>query len=194
MSEITETALFVPAPSTVRGAATKLGASPDGKLISYGARPPRPVHRVELTRLDPRCWEERSHPPDRRVGTVAALWPPGQRHCCQDLTRRRLLRRVGRRERQLQGYDYVTVAGCWRRGADRGAVAVWDTTGSVSTPKLEAKPIARINDIAWDAEGKRLVLVGDGRAGFGATFSLDTGASIGEVRGHALLMWGRGLC
>lgn len=61
---------------------------------------------------------------------------------------------------------------------------VWDTTGSGSI-KLEAKPIARINDIAFDGEGKRIVVVGEGRSAWGASFSLDTGSSIGEISGHS---------
>ncbi|KAI5474714.1 actin cortical patch component [Pseudohyphozyma bogoriensis] len=65
-----------------------------------------------------------------------------------------------------------------------GNIKVWDTTGSGSI-KLEAKPIARITDIAFDGDGTRLVAVGEGRDKFGATFSLDTGASIGEIGGHS---------
>jgi len=61
---------------------------------------------------------------------------------------------------------------------------VWDTTGNYSL-KLEAKPLARINDLAVDAEGKRIVAVGDGRSGYGASFNLDTGSSIGEIGGHS---------
>ncbi|BGP39649.1 WD40 repeat-like protein [Rhodotorula kratochvilovae] len=65
-----------------------------------------------------------------------------------------------------------------------GNVKVWDTTGNYSL-KLEAKPLAKINDVAADGEGKRLVVVGEGRSGWGASFSLDTGSSIGEISGHS---------
>lgn len=61
---------------------------------------------------------------------------------------------------------------------------MWDTTGNYSV-KFESKPLAKINDIAVDAEGKRLVVVGEGRSGFGASFNLDTGSSIGEISGHS---------
>lgn len=86
---------------------------------------------------------------------------------------------------------------------------VWSTTGNYSV-KLESKPIARINDIAYDGEGKRLVVVGasrfatrssedidssrllcdlgDGKSSFGATFSLDTGSGIGEISGHTKII------
>ncbi|KAL8292465.1 hypothetical protein RQP46_001077 [Phenoliferia psychrophenolica] len=145
---LTESALFVPAPSTTRGAATKLGASPDGKLISYGAGRNaviRPIDESGPSQLF-------GHPANV---TVAKLSPVGGYYCAS--------------------------------GDVNGNFKVWDTTGA-GTVKLEAKPIARINDIAWDGEGKRLVLVGDGRAGFGATFSLDTGASIGEISGHSKIV------
>lgn len=61
---------------------------------------------------------------------------------------------------------------------------MWDTTGNYSI-KLEAKPLARINDIAVDGEGKRFVVVGEGRSGWAASFNLDTGSSVGEISGHS---------
>ncbi|GAA6001025.1 WD40 repeat domain-containing protein [Rhodotorula paludigena] len=69
-------------------------------------------------------------------------------------------------------------------GDAAGNVKVWDTTGNYSV-KLESKPLAKINDIAVDGEGKRIIAVGEGRSGFGASFSLDTGSSIGEISGHS---------
>lgn len=70
-------------------------------------------------------------------------------------------------------------------GDASGTVKVWDATGTVDTPKHEFKPISKINDIAVDGEGKRLIVVGEGRGAFGATFSLDTGSSIGEISGSS---------
>ncbi|GAA5867662.1 hypothetical protein JCM1840_006648 [Sporobolomyces johnsonii] len=69
-------------------------------------------------------------------------------------------------------------------GDSSGTVKVWDTTGNYSV-KLEAKPLARIADLAVDGEGKRFVVVGEGRGGFGASFNLDTGSSVGEISGHS---------
>ncbi|GAA6061830.1 hypothetical protein JCM10212_001136 [Sporobolomyces blumeae] len=69
-------------------------------------------------------------------------------------------------------------------GDQGGNVKVWDTTGNYSV-KLEAKPLARINDIAVDGEGKRFVVVGEGRSGWAASFNLDTGSSVGEISGHS---------
>jgi hypothetical protein len=37
--------------------------------------------------------------------------------------------------------------------------------------KFESKPLARVNDVAWDGEGKRFVVVGEGRGSFGAVRS-----------------------
>lgn len=64
---------------------------------------------------------------------------------------------------------------------------MWDTTGNYSV-KLDSKPIARINDLAVDGEGKRIVAVGEGKSGFAASFSLDTGSSIGEISGHSKIV------
>jgi WD40 repeat protein len=69
-------------------------------------------------------------------------------------------------------------------GDSAGNVKVWDTTGNYSV-KFEAKPLAKINDIAVDGEGKRFVVVGEGRSGFAASFNLDTGSSVGEISGHS---------
>ncbi|KAL7338325.1 WD repeat-containing protein 2 [Rhodotorula toruloides] len=65
-----------------------------------------------------------------------------------------------------------------------GNVKVWDTTGNY-TLKLDSKPLSRINDIACDSESKRLIVVGEGRSAWGASFSLETGSSIGEISGHS---------
>ncbi|KAK4700051.1 WD repeat-containing protein 1 (actin-interacting protein 1), partial [Phenoliferia sp. Uapishka_3] len=142
---LTEVLTFPPAPTTVRGAATKLGVDPKGDLISYGAGRTaiiRPL--LPSTPLSSPHVQSHGHPTSV---TVAKISPTGF-YCAS--------------------------------GDINGNFKVWDTTGS-GTVKLESKPIARVNDVAWDGEGKRLVVVGDGRAGFGATFSLDTGAGIGEA-------------
>lgn len=70
-------------------------------------------------------------------------------------------------------------------GDSAGNVKVWDTAAGNYSIKLEAKPIARINDIAVDGEGQRIIVVGEGKSGFGASFSLGTGSSIGEISGHS---------
>ena len=70
-------------------------------------------------------------------------------------------------------------------GDAAGNVKVWDTASGNYSLKLEAKPIARINDIAVDGEGQRIIVVGEGKSAFGASFSLSTGSSIGEISGHS---------
>lgn len=70
-------------------------------------------------------------------------------------------------------------------GDAAGNVKVWDTASGNYSVKLEAKPIARINDIAVDGEGQRIIVVGEGKSAFGASFSLSTGSSIGEISGHS---------
>ncbi|GAA5990960.1 hypothetical protein JCM10908_000097 [Rhodotorula pacifica] len=70
-------------------------------------------------------------------------------------------------------------------GDAAGNVKVWDTASGNYSLKLEAKPIARINDVAVDGEGQRIIVVGEGKSAFGASFSLSTGSSIGEISGHS---------
>ncbi|GAA5853617.1 hypothetical protein JCM9279_005076 [Rhodotorula babjevae] len=140
---LVQTAVIVPAPTTVRGQSTKLYASPDGKHIAYGAGRTaviRPIAAEGETRLF------------GHTQPVTVVKP-------------------------LSAYYAAS-------GDAAGNVKVWDTTGNYSV-KFESKPLAKINDIAVDAEGKRLVVVGEGRSGFGASFNLDTGSSIGEISGHS---------
>ncbi|BGP39680.1 WD40 repeat-like protein [Rhodotorula kratochvilovae] len=60
---------------------------------------------------------------------------------------------------------------------------VWDPTGKYLL-KLEVKLLTKINDVAAEGEGKRLVVGGEGSSGWGASFSLDTGSSYGKISGH----------
>ncbi len=81
-------------------------------------------------------------------------------------------------------------------------VRVWDIAGTEQILKLEIKALGgKINDLAWDGESKRIIVVGEGREKcvhrmicfapilsvvryrFGATFSVDTGSSVGEIIG-----------
>jgi WD repeat-containing protein 1 (actin-interacting protein 1) len=43
----------------------------------------------------------------------------------------------------------------------------------------------RINDIAWDGDGQRIIAVGDGKQRYGHCFTADSGNSVGEISGHA---------
>ncbi|GAA5964409.1 hypothetical protein JCM3765_006407 [Sporobolomyces pararoseus] len=70
-------------------------------------------------------------------------------------------------------------------GDSSGNLKVWDTTGNYSI-KFESKPLQKINDISVDGEGKRLVVGGEGKSGWAASFNLDTGgSSVGEISGHS---------
>lgn len=59
--------------------------------------------------------------------------------------------------------------------------------GSDQVVKLETKGAlsGRINDIAWDGESKRLIVVGEGRESFGRALMLEGGSSCGEIIGHS---------
>ncbi|CED84373.1 WD40 repeat stress protein/actin interacting protein [Phaffia rhodozyma] len=68
-----------------------------------------------------------------------------------------------------------------------GTVRVWDVAGSDQILKLESKSLlgGRANDLAWDSESKRLVVVGEGRESFGKAILVDGGTSCGEISGHS---------
>ncbi|KDN38792.1 WD40 repeat-like protein [Tilletiaria anomala UBC 951] len=73
-----------------------------------------------------------------------------------------------------------------------GLVRIWDVlnltsgAGGEAVLKLEHRALAGpVRDIAWDAEGKRLIAVGEGRDSFGAVFLLDSGSSAGTIEGHS---------
>ncbi|KAL7418020.1 putative WD-repeat protein [Mrakia frigida] len=67
-----------------------------------------------------------------------------------------------------------------------GTVRVWDVAGSDQVLKLEMKGClgGKVNDLAWDAESKRIIAVGEGRESFGRAFLADSGSSCGEILGH----------
>lgn len=69
-------------------------------------------------------------------------------------------------------------------GDSVGNVKVQDFSGDEVRTKLEVKLGGEIRDIAWDADGQRIAMVGEGREKYGAIYSLSTGSSIGEVSGH----------
>ncbi|CCD26399.1 Aip1p NDAI_0H02250 [Naumovozyma dairenensis CBS 421] len=86
----------------------------------------------------------------------------------------------------IKGSQYVC------SGDESGKVIVWGwnkdlDTGIISTTiKSEFQVLAGpITDIAWDCEGKRLAVVGEGRDKFGVFISWDTGNSLGEISGHS---------
>lgn len=71
-------------------------------------------------------------------------------------------------------------------GDAQGTVRVWDLIAGDKVLKLEQKALSGpVKDIAWDAESKRLIAVGDGREKFGTAFLLDSGSSVGTIEGHS---------
>ncbi|KAI8865411.1 WD40 repeat-like protein, partial [Ramicandelaber brevisporus] len=77
-------------------------------------------------------------------------------------------------------------------GDVRGNVRIWDFADSEHRVKYEAQglisggvsEISGIRDIAWDAESKRVLAVGDGRETLGHVFMWDSGNSTGTISGH----------
>ncbi|KAK4053380.1 WD40 repeat-like protein [Microbotryomycetes sp. JL201] len=147
--------LSVPAPTTVRGQSTKLGASIDGRVVSYGAG---------------------------KVAVLRSLTPGGGGDDNGGSQTQQFTQHTANVTVVKVISPYYAAS-----GDAHGNLKVWDTTGNQSL-KLEATPISHITDISSDGEGKRIVVVGQGKQSFGATFSLDTGSSIGEVSGHSKLI------
>jgi len=70
-----------------------------------------------------------------------------------------------------------------------GTVRIWDTVNTTHILKKEFKPLSgAINDLAWSNDSQRIVVGGDGKEKYGAAFLADSGASVGEITGHAKLI------
>lgn len=80
----------------------------------------------------------------------------------------------------------ISPSGAYVASADQsGLVRIWDILGSDQILKAEYRPFAGvIRDLAWDAESKRIAVVGQGKERFGHFFFAETGSSCGEVSGH----------
>lgn len=78
-------------------------------------------------------------------------------------------------------------SGFYVASADEGGnVKVWDAVGDDSVIKGEFPVISgRINDVAWDADSKRIIAVGNGKERFGHCFTFDSGNTVGEISGHS---------
>lgn len=71
-------------------------------------------------------------------------------------------------------------------GDESGNVLIWDCSQPEMIVKSEFKILSnRINDLAWDADSKRIIAVGNGSETFGHCFTFDSGNSIGEISGHS---------
>ena len=71
-------------------------------------------------------------------------------------------------------------------GDEAGNVLIWDCSQPEMILKNEFKVLGnKINDLAWDADSKRIIAVGDGSDKFGHCFTFDSGNSIGEISGHS---------
>lgn len=71
-------------------------------------------------------------------------------------------------------------------GDEAGNVLIWDCSQPEMILKSEFKVLSnKINDLAWDADSKRIIAVGNGSDKFGHCFTFDSGNSIGEISGHS---------
>ncbi len=70
-------------------------------------------------------------------------------------------------------------------GDESGIVRVWDCASDDLILKGEYPILSgRINAIAWDADSKRIIAVGDGKERYGHCFTYDSGNTVGEISGH----------
>jgi len=71
-------------------------------------------------------------------------------------------------------------------GDASGTVRIWDTTQATHPLKIELPVLGgAVLDLAWSEDSKRIVVGGDGRDKYGHAFIWDSGASVGEIGGHA---------
>eukprot|EP01089_Gocevia_fonbrunei_P021674 TRINITY_DN8507_c0_g1_i1.p1 TRINITY_DN8507_c0_g1~~TRINITY_DN8507_c0_g1_i1.p1 ORF type:complete len:671 (-),score=224.99 TRINITY_DN8507_c0_g1_i1:20-2032(-) len=74
-------------------------------------------------------------------------------------------------------------------GDETGTVRIWNTQdvqGIHFKLHFEKRCFGGVvNDLAWDPESKRLVVVGNGRDTMGVVFFIDGGASAGTISGHS---------
>ncbi|CCI42667.1 unnamed protein product [Albugo candida] len=77
-------------------------------------------------------------------------------------------------------------SGYWVASADTsGKVRVWSYDHPQHTLKLELVALGgRIDDLQWDCESKRIVVVGNSRGVMARVFVWDTGNNLGEIIGH----------
>lgn len=61
---------------------------------------------------------------------------------------------------------------------------MWDCTGSGTTKGEYPIISGRINDLAWDGDSQRLIVVGDGKEKFGHCITADSGNTVGTISGH----------
>ncbi|KAK6461367.1 actin interacting protein 1 [Scheffersomyces coipomensis] len=76
-------------------------------------------------------------------------------------------------------------------GDESGQVKIWEAINyDDGTEELKIKSEFQIlsgpiKSIAWDADGNRVIAVGQGKEKFGHCFTWDSGNSIGEIQGHS---------
>ncbi|KAJ3110660.1 hypothetical protein HK100_002959 [Physocladia obscura] len=74
-------------------------------------------------------------------------------------------------------------------GDERGNIRIWDTINSENILKTETRALSgRVNDIAWDGESKRIIVVGEGKDKFAHAFLFDTASSVGDMGGHSKII------
>lgn len=75
--------------------------------------------------------------------------------------------------------------GEWVASADaEGKVLVWGRKNHMQKSEIPALG-SEAHDIAWDADGKRIVVVGAGTKSYSKVFSWDTGSALGSVGNHS---------
>lgn len=104
---------------------------------------------------------------------------------------------------QFTGHIYNTTAAAFSpsgnyiaSGDANGNLKIWSAEKLSQT--FERPPIKSefqvllgpVRAITWDADGTRIIAVGEGKEKFGHCFSWDSGNSIGDIQGHAATVTG----
>lgn len=153
---ISQTDLYPPQPATTRGSATFISYDPINNRVAYTAG-----KSVFVRSLDPDSstrpvqFTKHTFP-----ATVAVFSPSG---------------------------NYIA------SGDEAGNVKIWDSSLLGKETPFEQPNIksefqvlsGAVKSLAWDADGQRVIAVGQGKEKFGHCFTWDSGNSIGEIQGHS---------
>lgn len=152
---ITQTDLHPPQPATTRGQATALSYDAANNRVAYAAGKLVVVRSLDA-HAELRPLQFTKH---THAATAAAFSPSG---------------------------NYVA------SGDEAGFVKIWDTSvhgeRGFEHPNIKSEfPVLSgpVRAIAWDADGARVIAVGQGKEKFGHCFTWDLGNSIGEIQGHS---------
>ena len=104
---------------------------------------------------------------------------------CRDVENPSKVRAIHKHKRAVTTARVSPSGNYCASGDVEGNLVVWALDNETNTVKFEGQMLAgRVNDIAWTGDNERLMIVGEGKEGFGAAVML-SGSSCGGVTGHS---------